>query len=64
MTEALVLRRRVERRGVVVASGQVPVRLLDLRGARQLVVRGRRVLFLEQLWLASDLMNNLLTLLL
>jgi hypothetical protein len=40
------------------------VRLLDLRGARQLVVRGRRVLFLEQLWLASDLMNNLLTLLL
>jgi len=64
VTEALVLRRRVERRGVVVASGQVPVRLLDLRGARQLVVRGRRVLFLEQLWLASDLMNNLLTLLL
>lgn len=64
MTEALVLRRRVERRGVVVASGQVPVRLLDLRGARQLVVRGWRVLFLEQLWLASDLMNNLLTLLL
>jgi len=64
VTEALVLRRRVERRGVVVASGQVPVWFLDLRGARQLVVRGWRVLFLEQLWLASDLMNNLLTLLL